>query len=147
VQVQAKKAKRYGEYILKLLDMTCELLPEFTAANSRAHNEIKMPLGKDSYMLVDGEYMNEFDTMEAIQCVDLNDADVETYGRQVVDFRGKFDRDLYRREDLATKKLINRLYEEQKKKQAKKKVLQVRKSLVNTSRSYAQQPQTSLTNN
>ena len=56
VPVQAKKAKNFAKYTLKLLDMECEILPNLIAANTRTQHEIKMPFGKESSMLVDGTY-------------------------------------------------------------------------------------------
>jgi len=92
--------------------MECEILPNLIATNTRTQHEIKMPFGKESSMLVDGIFMNEFDTMEAIEYVDLNNVDVEEYGYQILLLLGLYDRDIYGREVYKTEKVFDSLDEE-----------------------------------
>jgi hypothetical protein len=110
--VQAKKAKLFGESVLKLLGMNCGLFPEFIDTKTRSQYEIKMPLSNGSNLLVDGEYMHEFDTMEAIQYVDLNEIDTEDYYKQVIEFRGEWNQRAHMREVYQSKKLLYSLNEE-----------------------------------
>ena len=54
-------------------------------------------------MLVNGEYTNTFETMEAIHCYDLNPIDVDKFGMQVAVFKDKFDRTIYMRKYMSNK--------------------------------------------
>jgi hypothetical protein len=112
VPVHAKRAKNFAKYTLKLLGIDCEVLPNLIAVNIRSQNEIKMPLSKESSILVDETYMNEFDTMEAIEYIDLNNVDLEEYGSQIVQMLGSYDKGICNREVYQSKELLDSIDEE-----------------------------------
>ena len=57
-------------------------------------------------------HMHEFDSMEAPECIDLNDVDVEEYGYQISMLLGSNEKDIYGREVYQSKKLLDSLEEE-----------------------------------
>jgi hypothetical protein len=70
--IEAKKAKKFGEYIIKGVEKTsgrdfhCDLIPKYThpkGAKFKDNNEIKIPLGSNSKILVDNEFVNAFESM------------------------------------------------------------------------------------
>ena len=117
VPVSARKARDFRKYIINLLtvdkvlikpgdeekEFNCTLLPEFVDRKTRKQHEIKLPISKESFMLVNGEYTNTFETMEGIHCYDLNPIDVDKFGMQVAVFKDKFDRTIYMRKYMSNK--------------------------------------------
>lgn len=113
IPVNAKKAKRFGEYIIEFLSFDkafingketkfeCTLLPEFVDVNTRKDHEIKMPLHNTSFLLVNGEYTNKFDTMEGIELFDLTNVDVESFGKNVAAIKDRSNRAIYMREYMS----------------------------------------------
>jgi len=50
--------------------------------------------------------------MEAPECIDLNDVDVEEYGYQILLLLGLYDRDIYGQEVYQSEKVFDSLDEE-----------------------------------
>jgi hypothetical protein len=71
--IEAKKAKKFGEYIIKYVEKTngqkfhCELIPKYThhkGAKFKENNEMKLPLHPNSKILVCDEFVSTFESLE-----------------------------------------------------------------------------------
>jgi len=109
VPVKASKAKRFGEYIIDFfkddisyskreeIKFECTLYPEHIDVTTRKQYEIKMPLHNKSFVWVNGEYTNNFDTID-IEQVDLTNVDMDKFGKDIAAFKERVNQTTYQRE-------------------------------------------------
>jgi hypothetical protein len=87
--IEAKKAKAFGKYILKLTNIDCELLPDKVNVKTGRQETIKLPLSPKSSFFINGEFRRDFEKID-IETIDISQIDLDIIGKKVEEVTEEF---------------------------------------------------------
>ena len=78
--IKVKEAKNFGEYIIKFLNIKCELRPNKINAKTRQQETINFPLGTKSSIFVNGQLIKDIENISITKCI-ITKVFVDTLGK------------------------------------------------------------------